>query len=333
VLEVTEQGPNLPWTLIIRNPGPAAIRLIADPRLLWFEISVPGQKKMARCELPAELFPAAPSATYEVVLGRDEAVTSSFDPRFYCFSGDGQRKLVPGAVVHPRFGWPEKTKTVWRKGKRVEEPVKQVPPYVVRGDSREVSLQPAKVLRAQPWALGSDYALWTQSSPSTESADGPPWQLRLSQGSDAQSELETTVTLTLQNRSRQPQRVYLRRELVTFEVMSRDGLVECDPYPDLRAPDPQEFATLKPGGSTSLTSRLIELCPRRTFARPGLYLVHGRLDAHESGEEYGLDAFVGRVVTQQPVTLRIRKGEEKSSPPRMRHLKAPTAPSPADPQR
>jgi hypothetical protein len=329
-LEVTEQGPNLPWTLVVRNLGPRAMRLVADPRLLWLEIMVPGQKKMSMCRLPAELFPTTPSTSHEVLLRPDEAVTSSFDPRFYCFSSDRQRKLVPGAVVHPRFGWPEKTKAVWRKGKRVEEPVKQVPPYVLRGDSPgDASIEPVKVLEGQPWALGSDYALWTEASRLSDSADDAPWELRLSQGSDAESELETTVTLTLRNRSRESQRVYLRRELVTFEVISQGGAIQCDPYPDLRAPDPQEFVTLRPGGSTSLTSRLIELCPRGTFARPGLYLVHARLDARESGEEYGLDAFVGRVVTRWPVTLRIRRGHERTLPPTMHPLKAPP-PAPSE---
>jgi hypothetical protein len=103
--------------------------------------------------------------------------------------------------------------------------------------------------------------------------------------------------------------VYVRRELISFEVMGPRGLVNCDPEPDLRAPDRQAFEYLRPGGKVTITSRLVELCPRGTFAQPGLYLVHARLDANQTGDEYDLEAYVGRIVSKQPVSVRIRTGE------------------------
>src|SRR5690606_4863414 len=103
--------------------------------------------------------------------------------------------------------------------------------------------------------------------------------------------------------------VYFRRELLSFEVMGPGGLVSCDPQPDTRAPDRQAFLRLSPGRSMTITSRLVELCPKGTFSRPGFYLVHARFDADDSGEELCLDAYVGRVASETPANVRIRTGE------------------------
>jgi hypothetical protein len=333
-LVVSEQGPNQPWTVAIHNDGDKPMHLVADPRLLWFEVVAPGNKKTETCRLPGELFPSKPGKDFEVVLKPHDRVTSKFDPRYQCFAASGQSLLVPGAIVKPRFGWPEKTRTAWKKGKRVEVKVEQSPPYVARTEGEPSSSkqdkdegrgepssskqdkvdargEPVKLLRAEPWALKSSYAAWSRSGLSPEKATEAPLELKLSQGSDSDVELSAEVTFTLRNRSRETQRVFIRREFVTFEVMSQDTMATCDAKPDLRAPDPQEFVTLRPGGSFSLPNRLVELCPRGTFARPGLYLVQGRFDSAESGEEFDVNAYVGRVVTSRPVTIRIRKGDEK----------------------
>src|SRR5512140_2374695 len=96
-LEVSEKGPNLPWTVVVRNDGDVPVRLVADPRLLWFEVVAPGNKKTQVCRLPEELFPQKPVKDREVELKPRERVTSKFDPRFQCFAAGGQSLLVPGA--------------------------------------------------------------------------------------------------------------------------------------------------------------------------------------------------------------------------------------------
>jgi hypothetical protein len=65
---------------------------------------------------------------------------------------------------------------------------------------------------------------------------------------------------------------------------------------------------LNPGGSLTITSRLVELCPDDTFARPGLYVVNAELDTFANGAEFGFDAFVGRLVSERSVVVRVRKG-------------------------
>ena len=44
---------------------------------------------------------------------------------------------------------------------------------------------------------------------------------------------------------------------------------------------------------------------------PGLYRIHARLDAQVSGEEHGIDAFVGVVTSRKPALLRVRGGKPR----------------------
>jgi hypothetical protein len=310
---VQEQGPGLPWSMTIVNRGQEDVRLSADPRLLWFEVKAPGKKPTQTCRLPGTLFPSQPERRVKVELSPGEGVAHAFDPRLYCFSAGGQWLLVPGAFVTPHFGWKQKTKLSWVRGKRIEEPAaKQPAPFVAASaasdeDDPEGAL---KELVAEPFALRSEYAEWSRTRiEQEEKKKKPQFEMKVVQGSDAQAELNATISVRVKNTSKRSWHLYFRRELVSYEVMGPDGLVTCDSQPDARAPDRQAFSRLGPGGSVSVTSRLVEMCPRGTFGRPGLYLVHARLDSNESGEEWGLDAFVGSVHSSEPSTVRVRTGE------------------------
>ena len=94
--------------------------MVDDLRLLWLEVAVKGQEKPKVCKLPAELLPTGRTEGNTEELGPGEALVHRLDPRFYCFSPDKQETLVPSAQVTPHYGWPSKTKRVYRKG-RVEE--------------------------------------------------------------------------------------------------------------------------------------------------------------------------------------------------------------------
>jgi hypothetical protein len=338
-LMVAERGPRQPWRLSLTNHSQHPVQLVADPRLLWFEVLVPGKRKPQTCQLPDTLFPNRASRKLSVVLFPGDAVVHTFDPRWYCFAESGQWRLVPGAFVTPHFGWAEKHRTVWKKGKRVQVQTKQTEPFVARviqhapegasllpgdsGDAPEAAGTSIKEVIAPSFALPSSYAAWssTRLDSDRDDPDAVPFELKLTNGSDAQAERTATVGLTVRNRAKRAQYVYVRRELISFEVMGPRGLVNCDPEPDLRAPDRQAFQYLRPGGKVTITSRLVELCPRGTFAQPGLYLVHARLDANQTGDEYDLEAYVGRIVSKQPVSVRIRTGETPAMRTQRRMLK------------
>lgn len=333
-LKVGERGPGLPWTMALANTGDRAAVVAADPRLLWFEVEVPGKKKTSTCRLPSELFPNRPDKRTLVLLEPGEGVAQSFDPRLYCFTAGGQWQLVPGSIVTPHFGWPQKMKTTWKGGKRVTEPAaKQIAPFVAgaapkKGETTDPDADGVKEFAAEPFALRSDYAEWsrTRLDADRKARDHGPLQLKVTQGSDAEAERNATVRITLKNRSKRTERVYFRRELVSYEVMRPDGLVTCDPQPDLRAPDRQAFATLGPGRSLSVVSRLVEMCPTGTFGQPGLYLVHARFDSVEAGDDWNIEAFIGRVVSPSPATVRIRTGDQPFLKKRRMHfVKVPQA--------
>lgn len=340
-LEVIERGPGEAWRLHIVNEGDQPVELVADTRLLWFEVKLPGKKKQSLCKLPDALAATNPPEPRLIVhLEPGEGVADQIDPRLYCFAEGDQKLLVPGAEVTPHFGWPEAPpKKRWKRGKLVEEPTLQKPPFVARQSleaeshveqpTRPVSPKAAarltsagvagadKQLEGAGLTLRSEYAAWShQSTPQTPSGDTdsdavlPPIGLRLIQGSDAKAEHEATIKLTLFNQSPLPTYVYFRREMVSFEVAGPAGVIQCPGRLDERSPERSSFLQLARGAKREFACRLAELCPRGTFGVPGLYLVYARFDATLSGHEQGIDAFVGPVYSRTPATVRIRTGEE-----------------------
>jgi len=335
-LAVVEQGPNEPWLLGVVNRGTATLRVLFDLRTLSLEVAPPPPDETARgraakppkpdlCALPKDVVPSRETDALELVLEPGEGVVDSFDPRLYCLPAQGRSPLVPGAVVTARLGFEEKTKTVWRKGKPRKEVLEQTAPFVARLAAMEEP-RPAPLANEPPKDSGDGpaplaferYAVKQLVARGVElgkeyaegESDGPrqPLALRLTRGSDARTEREATVTMTLVNESEKAQTVYFRRELVSFEIAGPNGLVGCNPGPDERSPERLAFSTLAPGRRLSLASRLIELCPPGAMRAPGLYLVHGRYETGEGGEQFGLQAFRGRIVSQKPALVRVRKG-------------------------
>ncbi|MCA9640913.1 MAG: hypothetical protein H6718_25620 [Polyangiaceae bacterium] len=336
-LSVKQHGPSLPWSYEIKNVGERPVRVAADPRLLWFEVQVPGKKKRRTCRLPAELFPKHADKDFSLVLRPGERFGQRFDPRLYCFAAGGQTDLVAGAVVYPRFGWPKQFKTSWKGGKKLQTeqldaPFAVTPPERPRRGKKKQPRAKAdlpkqethlKLVEGKGLGLRSAYAGWSKDAlheddkPEQSDWDSPEPMLTMQTGSDAAAERLATVQVKLKNPSKDRKLVvYFRRELLSFEVMGPDGLKSCIPEPRTRFPEAQAFTTLGPGRSISVVSRLVELCPRGTFDRPGLYLIRARFDSKDDGAEFGLQGFTGRIVAEQPATVRIRGGEKPFRLPR-----------------
>jgi hypothetical protein len=122
-----------------------------------------------------------------------------------------------------------------------------------------------------------------------------------------------TVTVEIKNPAAVGRYLFVRRELITYEIVGPAGAASCISYPDQRAPARAGFEYLSPGRVLSLTSRLPEMCPPGTFDTSGVYRVHARLDAVERGDDYNLDAYVGVVTSKKPGIFRMRGGK----PPHM----------------
>lgn len=359
IVEVKESGPTLPWVVRITNQGNSPAELVADTRLLWFEVKVPGQKKTTTCRLPEQLGPTGSETRLRVTLNPSEGVADTFDPRLYCFAEGDQKLLVPGARVTAHFGWAEvPPKKLWKGGKRVEEPTLQKPPFVAKGvpaalppdaaASSEAAETEEPATTAKPrtakgkkpskpsktkatlaaealaavsdkelvsgsFTLHDEYAAWSRRpAPSAEPKHPeqvPDLAIHLVQGSDVRAEHNATVQLTVENPRANPVSVYFRREMVSFEVTGPRGITHCNAQPDEHSPAKRSFTQLLAHGKRTYTSRLAELCPLGTFSTPGLYLVHARFDATETGSEHGMEAFVGPVLSERPAAVRIRVGE------------------------
>ena len=336
--EVIELGSELPWAFAVVNRGTEAALVDFDARLLSLEIKPPVPAdtpdarrsapkavkpvKLVKCRLPADILPGSVDAALSIKLEPGEGVAQNFDPRLYCV-GQTPWPLLEGAEVSARFGFAPKMKVTWHAGKREEVPALQVEPFVAepveaRGslpgaESDAPSERRVKELLGTPFTLGSNFSNSTGEPRERVKA---PLGLELTlAGSDAANEGSATATITITNRGMKKSDVYFRRELITYEVSGPDGVFQCDAQPDQRSPaDRSAVQTLRPGGKLSAVSRLIEMCPAHTFARPGLYLVHARFDAADPATALGYNAFMGRLVSSKPALVRIRRGELPFTP-------------------
>ncbi len=170
-----------------------------------------------------------------------------------------------------------------------------------------------KRLVGDGFALRSEYQGWAQARVRHHRhtlGDEPRAGLKLSitSGSDAPSARDVSVTVRLENQSDAPQRVYFRRDLVSFLIKGPDGEHECESLSaEFRAPDRQAFTTIGPGKSVSFSTQLLELCPTESFARAGFYYVSAVLPATAPGAEE--DVFTGKLAASKPRPVRLHRAE------------------------
>lgn len=302
-VSLSESGPDKPWLLKVQNSSSAPAKLVDDQRLLWLEVTHPGKGKPKVCRLPPseETKEAGEKRVKELAPG--ESVTHPIDPRFYCFSPGKQEVLVPAAHVEPHYGFPSRTKKKWKHGKRAEETLADTPPFVGSPKDTEGPLAPVKNITGDSVVLDPGYAVWSTEPELPK--DKPA--LEISRGSDADTERSVTVTVRLKNPTQNRLRIFFRRELLSFKVVGLKGTSECPADTDTKNPDRGAFRGVGPGGSIGVASRLVELCPRGTFAESGLYLVSAAYHAGADGADFGFEAFTGTIETERPVAVRVRK--------------------------
>jgi hypothetical protein len=321
-LEVTPRPAGELWLIAVVNRGTEPAKLAFDLRHLTLALEPPEeprpkwQKKRAPlvCKLPEGFGGPGADASWRA-LGAGEGLLQTFDPRLYCISAAGDSLLATGQRVTVKLGYaPKPPQVVWRQGKRTEVLAPQSPPFIAEPIAEPIE-KPDPEHDARVKQLVSSEISLTSDLTAAEAEEDPslPLQLRLAHGSDAASELSATAVVEV--RAKQKSQLYFRRELVSFVVHAPDGIRECDPQPDNRAPDRQAYLSLRPGQTVSATCLLAELCPKYTFGRPGLYLVSARMDADRDGSEFGLSAFTGRLESRREALVRIRAGDFPPLPP------------------
>lgn len=325
-LEITPRPAGELWVLAVVNRGTEAAKVQLDLRRLSLELA-PGEDekkpakvrakpraKLITCKLP-EGFGGMMTDEAWRPLAPGEGLVQTFDPRLYCMSGSGDSQLATGQHVTAKLGYtPKAPRNVYKAGKRVEAASPQTAPFIAEPATPAAEPADAEHDPRVKQLVATEVVL-TPDLTANEAEEDPslPLTLKFVHGSDAATEMNTTATVEV--RAKQKTMLYFRRELVSFTVHGPDGIHGCDPQPDERAPDRQAYTPLGAGQSISATSLLAEMCPKYTFARPGLYLVTARLDALRDGSEFGLSAFTGRLESRKEALVRIRTGDFPALPP------------------
>jgi hypothetical protein len=326
-LKLTARGPYKPWRVTLRNAGAESVRVFEDVRLVWFEAKVPGRKKPTYCKLPDGMLPKVARDRSRVLLNPEESISFKVDPRLFCFEGTDTSILVPGAFVRAHYGWQENGRFVWDKGRQRRLRLAQKAPYLAKPVSK--TEDGLKEVASDGLALGNDYIEWAKTR--IHGVNLRPHDdalvLTVSEGSDVQRGSSAWVKVTVKNHSREPQRIFLRRELLSFTVRGPTGKHQCQPEQMFRAPDAMNLQRLAPGKDISMTVRLGEFCDADVFSAPGLYYVSAHLplppddeDEVESPEspEAGEDDEIG-AANRRSGSRRSGGDKQRSSEDRKKH--------------
>lgn len=335
VFTIAERTSDLRWVLAIENRSTHVVHVAALPELLSFEVTPPslggGIEPTNKADSPrvavcgTKNLPTSLSAGDQSELAPGQLIFHAFDPRPLC-EDDGV--LTQGAQVKAKYGFPIKMKKLWQGGKMVEVEAEQKAPYVAERPSEgDEKFVPMKIIESEEFVLGRTYPLneltpFAEGQERPEPVEGevdaldqrkPPITLVISPLGTSTAPESKDVSLKIVNTSGKPMKLFVRRELITYEVNGPTRSFTCRMQPADRHPTASEFMTLSIGGSTSLQTRLAEACPIGVWTEPGNYAVSARMSAQASGEEPQLDAFVGTGVTTRPAHLIIPSGGEQKA--------------------
>jgi hypothetical protein len=336
---ILERTSDLHWILAIENRSPQPVELAALPELFQFVVTPPapdGETTLTDKNSKKEVFcgntdfPTSLEPNDKILLEPGQLMYHAFDPRPFCKDDD---VLVRGARVKASYGFPIKMKKLWRSGKFIEEVDKQKAPFVAgRTAEWDKEFVPMKILHAEEFALGRTYPLseitpfakghersggTSQDDSQDKAPRPPPLTLVIAPLGTMSTPENTEITTSIINTSGKPMKLFVRRELITYEVAGPTGSFTCEMHPSDRHPLASEFISLGNGASTTLVTRLAEACPSAVWNEPGNYAFSARIEAEVTGGEQSVDAFLGTGFTLKPAHLRLPRGIENSKTPGM----------------
>jgi hypothetical protein len=307
----------------VTNNGNVPVRLAADARLLWLEVTPRSARKAVRCTLPADMRPSDDMQS-PLVLPPKRSYAETIEPRLYCFGRAELDALAPGAIVVAHLGWPGTSKSR---------------PFVVSPiDGVEPSVAPLRSIAADAIAVPDEpTAAPAPTEPPAAGAEAFPPRLTVTSQTavDASSPNDLSVPVTLHNDGTRPVLVRFRPGSLAFEVNGPGGIENCAwPLPPA-APMRELFTTLAPRASATLSVLLNTYCTGHALDQSGLIVVRPRLDTRRaSGAEIGLRTFDGEVIALHPTVVRLHRGATAKRQPALRQPQlepaaAPPAPAPA----
>ena len=307
-------SPDWPWLLREENTGTVPLEVMADARLLSFEVTPPppvededpvppkhraraAKERPVRCAVPGSMRPGEVDRR-PLVLPAGRAYVESIDPRLFCFGVRDSAALVPGAKVTPRL--------VGSHSMPVVVPDQEDPPQVASADEWD----------------GVEATIGTPAAHPPSPLPNAPLSVSTAQFVDLGRGREVALGVKVTNHSKTPVRFLLRPETLAFDVTGPSGLGGSDPPPTARcawpgpppAPIPEAFTRLAPGATTELTIVLDAFCPEGTLDQAGLYFIRARLDTrHTSGTSLGLATFDGEALAGAVTRLRVRESARSAS--------------------
>jgi hypothetical protein len=289
-----------PWTVRVVNDGDVPVRLLADDRLLSFDVTARGERRPFRCELPSVMQPSDPLQR-AVVLPAHHAIIETVDPRLYCFGDTAFSALAPGATVVAHLGSAESTAR-WP----AVSPLDDVEPVVRALRSLDA---PAVALPDDPTPpLGAAWPHTGAATPTDASqADAAKLTLGGPRAVDAPTAQDIAVPLTLRNEGSRPVTVRFRPDSLGFDV-TRAGVTRQCAWPVPPTPANRElYTTIAPHGSVDITLELSAYCDAATLDQPGLLFVTPWLDTrNSSGNAVGIRSFDDLVVATRKTIVRLQ---------------------------
>jgi hypothetical protein len=284
-----------PWAMRVTNDGDVPVRIVADARTLWLEVTPRSARKPVRCELPEDMRPAD-DLQEPLVQPPQRSNVETFEPRIYCF-GTKLDALASGATVVAHLGW--------------SGPAHKAPFEVSPIDGVEPELAPLKSIASAPIALPDEPTAEPAPASSAPGGDPYPPKLTLTGASaiDAGSPNGLEIPITLHNQGTRSVIVRFRPETLAFEVIGASGVENCA-WPTLpSSPTHELFEIIPPRASASLQVLLTAYCSGHALDQGGLVVVRPRVDTRNaSGASVGLRTFDGEVIATKPTIVRLHHG-------------------------
>ncbi|HEX4445841.1 MAG TPA: hypothetical protein VH044_03870 [Polyangiaceae bacterium] len=294
-LTIEASTPRGVWRMRVTNEGDVPVTLAADARLLAIDVTPRDARKPEHCELPADMRPDD-DLTRPLVLPPKRSYAERFEPRLYCLDGRRLDALAPGAMVVATLGFAGRAKRA---------------PFVVSPiEGLEAKATPLKTLVSAPIALPDDPGpAFGPRDPALPARPEPALSVRTPTAVDAMHADEIAIPVTLTNTGHRAAIVRFRPETISFDVVGPAETTHCAWVALPAAPTRELFATLAPGGQTSLTLLLSAYCPTRMLTGSGLYVVRATFDTRKaSGADIGIRSFDGQVIAVSPTIVRLRHG-------------------------
>jgi hypothetical protein len=276
--------------------GPAEV--IADRRLLRFEVRAEGSRRRIRCRHPAAPRRAEIDRIRTLGPGADPPVWREWiDLRMYCW-GAALRALDAGGTLEVTYGFDGRRATRTRWVAR--------PPFPVGPDDERASdlarrenahaRTATTSLRTEPLAIAP-------APPPPAPGEG---SVRVTLASaDAQAGA-TSFRVTLRT-VRGTARIYPRNDLFRFRVRGPLGEVECALHRQPIVPIIDFYRRISTRGGASFGIETGLACPDGTFDLEGIYEVTPFVDLIYDGARYELEDVATGTFEGPPAPVRIRR--------------------------